>query len=52
MKNAHLTAHPFRTRIIHAVAYVLGVVVHIEGIPFGRFVTNPARIDYPDPERR
>jgi hypothetical protein len=35
MKNAHLTSTPFRARVIHIVARLLGVLVHIEGWPFG-----------------
>lgn len=35
MRNAHLTSTPFRARIIHVVARLLGILVHIEGMPFG-----------------
>lgn len=35
MINARLTNMPWRARIIGVVAKVLGVLVHIEGLPFG-----------------
>lgn len=35
MVNAKLTTTPWRARLIHVVAKIFGVLVHIEGFPFG-----------------
>ena len=34
--NANLTKTPMRARVVHAVARMLGILVHIEGSPFGK----------------